>query len=86
MVMSALPPKADMCGARGYVCYGPKADTRIGQPKAQIPVMWFIAASRMARVRPRCAAYAARLLAFRRARRAHWNCRTTVSYSGALGL
>jgi len=20
MVMSALPPKADMCGARGYVC------------------------------------------------------------------
>src|SRR6476659_506505 len=28
MVMSALPPKADMCSARGDVCYGPKADIR----------------------------------------------------------
>jgi hypothetical protein len=26
MVMSALPPKADMCGATGNVCFGPKAD------------------------------------------------------------
>jgi hypothetical protein len=26
MVMSALPPKADMCSARGDVRYGPKAD------------------------------------------------------------
>src|SRR5215510_6311227 len=25
-VMSALPPKADMCGALGHVCFGPKAD------------------------------------------------------------
>ena len=25
-VMSALPPKADMCGATDYVCFGPKAD------------------------------------------------------------
>jgi len=25
--MSALPPKADMCGALGHVCFGPKADT-----------------------------------------------------------
>jgi hypothetical protein len=25
-VMSALPPKADMCGANGHVCFGPKAD------------------------------------------------------------
>jgi hypothetical protein len=25
-VMSALPPKADMCSARAYVCFGPKAD------------------------------------------------------------
>jgi hypothetical protein len=25
-VMSALPPKADMCSALAYVCYGPKAD------------------------------------------------------------
>src|SRR5262245_39056707 len=25
--MSALPPKADMCGARGYVRFGPGADS-----------------------------------------------------------
>src|SRR5262249_45320070 len=25
-LMSALPPKADMCGARSNVCFGPKAD------------------------------------------------------------
>src|SRR5262249_24400734 len=25
-VMSALPPKADMCGAQAHVCFGPKAD------------------------------------------------------------
>jgi hypothetical protein len=25
-VMSALAPKADMCGATAHVCYGPKAD------------------------------------------------------------
>jgi hypothetical protein len=25
-VMSALPPKADMCGANRHVCFGPKAD------------------------------------------------------------
>jgi hypothetical protein len=24
--MSALPPKADVCGATGDACYGPKAD------------------------------------------------------------
>jgi hypothetical protein len=24
--MSALPPKADMCGALAHVCFGPKAD------------------------------------------------------------
>src|SRR5689334_12859094 len=24
--MSALPPKADMCGATGHVCFGPLAD------------------------------------------------------------
>ncbi|MFZ0065416.1 MAG: hypothetical protein WAK90_04545 [Pseudolabrys sp.] len=24
--MSALPPKAVMCGAAAYVCFGPKAD------------------------------------------------------------
>jgi len=26
MVMSALPPKADVCGANRHVCFGPKAD------------------------------------------------------------
>jgi hypothetical protein len=26
--MSALPPKADMCGALAYVCFGPIADIR----------------------------------------------------------
>src|SRR5262245_11664270 len=26
-VMSALPPKADMCGALRHVCFGPKADS-----------------------------------------------------------
>jgi len=25
-LMSALPPKADMCGAKLDVCFGPKAD------------------------------------------------------------
>ena len=28
-VMSALPPKADMCGARAYVCFGPIADIAV---------------------------------------------------------
>ena len=28
MVMTALPPKADVCGA--HVCYGPKADVENG--------------------------------------------------------
>jgi len=26
MVMSALPPKADVCSANRHVCFGPKAD------------------------------------------------------------
>ena len=26
--MSALPLKADMCGAQAHVCFGPKADIR----------------------------------------------------------
>jgi len=26
MVMSALPPKADVCGANRHVCFGPEAD------------------------------------------------------------
>ena len=28
-VMSALPPKADMCSALAYVCFGPIADARL---------------------------------------------------------
>ena len=28
LMMSALPPKADMCGATRDVCFGPKADIR----------------------------------------------------------
>jgi len=28
VIMSALPPKADMCGAITYVRFGPKADKR----------------------------------------------------------
>jgi hypothetical protein len=27
--MSALPPKADMCVALAYACFGPKADIRV---------------------------------------------------------
>src|SRR5262245_5834238 len=27
-VMSALPPKADMCSALAHVCFGPKADIK----------------------------------------------------------
>src|SRR5262249_27407765 len=26
LLMSALPPKADMCSAQAHVCFGPKAD------------------------------------------------------------
>jgi hypothetical protein len=29
--MSALPPKADMCGANGDVCFGPIADITFRQ-------------------------------------------------------
>jgi hypothetical protein len=34
MAMSALPPKADMCGANTNVRFGPKADTDAS------PVFW----------------------------------------------
>jgi hypothetical protein len=30
--MSALPPKADMCGALGHVCFGPIADIQDFDP------------------------------------------------------
>jgi len=29
MVMSALPPKADVCGANRHVCFGPEADITV---------------------------------------------------------
>ena len=29
IIISALPPKADMCGALDYVRFGPKADIRL---------------------------------------------------------
>src|SRR5512135_756949 len=31
--MSALPPKADMCGATRDVCFGPKADIRASRSR-----------------------------------------------------
>jgi hypothetical protein len=31
MVMSALPPKADVCSAQAHVCFGPIADIRTKQ-------------------------------------------------------
>jgi len=34
--MSALSPKADMCGALADVCYGPKADIQPFRPRALI--------------------------------------------------
>src|SRR5262245_23674075 len=30
-VMSALPPRADMCGARAHVCYGPIDHLSVGR-------------------------------------------------------
>src|SRR5262249_54856381 len=35
--LSALPPKADMCSARGYVRFGPKADIVSGRPRPGDP-------------------------------------------------
>jgi hypothetical protein len=35
-VMSALPPKADMCGATTDVCYGPIADMEVFRPRPLI--------------------------------------------------
>jgi hypothetical protein len=38
-VMSALPPKADMCSALAYVCFGPKADIKLtADLKARHPI------------------------------------------------
>src|SRR5262245_48142891 len=34
-IMSALPPKADMCGAQPHVCFGRKADIRFLLTKAR---------------------------------------------------
>jgi hypothetical protein len=36
--MSALPPKADMCGATRDVCFGPKADIRAYQIDVRPPI------------------------------------------------
>jgi len=38
--MSALPPKADMCGAITYVRFGPKADIRAYQIDVRPPYNW----------------------------------------------
>jgi hypothetical protein len=42
--MSALPPKADMCGATKDVRYGPKADIRhwplVPQPVIVVSAVW----------------------------------------------
>jgi hypothetical protein len=35
MVMSALPPKADMCAALVYVRFGPKADIGLHPDRVQ---------------------------------------------------
>jgi len=35
-VMSALPPKADMCGALADVCFGPIADIKFIAPSAPV--------------------------------------------------
>jgi hypothetical protein len=34
-VMSALPPKADMCGATGDVCFGPLADITLEAARSE---------------------------------------------------
>ena len=38
--MSALPPKADMCGALAHVCFGPKAD--IPGDSTRLPVVTIV--------------------------------------------
>jgi hypothetical protein len=35
MVMSAFPPKSDVCAANRHVCFGPKAD--MGKRKTERP-------------------------------------------------
>jgi hypothetical protein len=39
---SALPPKADMCGALAYVCFGPIADivSSSTSPREETDVAW----------------------------------------------
>src|SRR5262245_50321378 len=34
--MTALPPKADMCGALAHVCFGPKADSCTAQKEDRL--------------------------------------------------
>jgi hypothetical protein len=52
MVMSALPPKADMCSATKDVCFGPKADTT-GIPLALITLSIRFNDPRLLRIIPR---------------------------------
>jgi len=49
-VMSALPPKADMCSATANVCFGPKADIA---PPDGYPRIYFNPTSREQQCRPR---------------------------------
>jgi hypothetical protein len=39
-VMSALPPKADMCVALAYVCFGPQADITPAMAAKVTPKLW----------------------------------------------
>jgi hypothetical protein len=48
--MSALPPKADMCSALAYVCFGPKADigSLLNQlVSALLKLNWHVEAERL---------------------------------------
>jgi hypothetical protein len=50
--MSALTPKADMCGATGDVCYGPKADISEQAPK--LSYLFFVGRAASPRTCRRC--------------------------------
>ena len=38
-LMSALPPKADMCGATAHVCFVPIADIAIRSPRRRVQAL-----------------------------------------------
>ena len=54
MVMSALPPKADMCGAFIHVCFGPEADMRQWSSLLCALLCFLRRASSPIRLRPLC--------------------------------